>query len=437
MDADRIVVPFAGSEVATVAPAGATVAYARAGAPEAPLPADSGAQDVLSAVLEDEQTHRAFASILSPPRGLHTVIIVNDATRPTPTAAVLTALRARGLLRVPKSSAHSSALRLLIATGSHAAGDEDDLAQILGPDNVADLRAITQWHDARDHANLIYLGETRRGTPVSIHRAVVEAWGMVLINSVEPHYFAGFTGGRKSLVPGVAGLATIEANHRLALEPAADLLALAGNPVHEDLVEACRLVRPDRLLSLQLVLDHSQRIAAAFAGSLEETFLAAVEAARRIFVVELPHRFDIVITAAAAPMDYDLYQSQKALENASRAVKPGGVIILVSSCRHGIGDRTFFDLLACSPHPDEVLRRVRHTYRLGYHKAARLATLASRFSLMAVTQLPPETATQALLQPYSSLEQALGAAVTKTGPHPSILVVPDGCVTVPSVKEAP
>ncbi len=296
---------------------------------------------------------------------------------------------------------------------------------------------LVEWHDARlDHAH-VPVGTTSRGTAVSVDRRVVDSGSLLLINSVEPHYFAGYTGGRKSLVPGVAGYNTIEQNHRLALQPEADVLRLNGNPVHEDAEEALALLPLPELLSLQVVLDQRQRIAFMAAGALRTTFHAAVAEADRRYVASLPEAADIVVSAAAPPMDYDLYQSQKAVDNAARATRDGGTLILVSSCRHGIGHPGYFDLLASSATPGEAQRRIANHYVLGYHKANRLAAAAGRIGIFSVTHLPEATARATFFQPFADLQTALDAAVVRSEPVSNlrIAVLPDGCVTVPRVEQ--
>ncbi|OPZ78214.1 MAG: hypothetical protein BWY79_00844 [Actinobacteria bacterium ADurb.Bin444] len=433
MDRQRIAVPYAGGLAETEAPSGAKVLWAHA-----PIGTETDPRDMITRALAAPRAQSlvpsVFRPVLDPSTDGRMVVVVNDATRPTPTGLALEALRSRGLL--PETAVKSGRVEILVATGSHARGTDSDLEQILGSANMEALSAAVRWHDGHDAAAHVYLGKTQRGTPVWVDRAVVTAHSLVLINSVEPHYFAGYTGGRKSIVPGVAGFATIEANHRFALDPAADILALAGNPVHEDLEEAVAMLRVGPLFSIQLVLDGAQVATAAFAGGLHETFASAVDAAARAFVVDIPHRFDIVVTTAAPPMDYDLYQSQKALENAAQAVRPGGALILVSGCRHGIGGRAFFDLLAAAGNPDAALRAAHASYRLGYHKAARLASLAQQFRLLAVTGLQPHESRTVFLEPFRTLDEALAAAQADLGPEPSILVLPDGCVTVPRVKGA-
>lgn len=423
----EICVPYGNGSLVAKIPRGCQIWHARPKATALGSP-----KTVLTTVLGSESAAQLLRPVLSPPRGRKSVVIVNDATRPTPTAEVLSCLIAQGLLE-PEGLA-SGRLLVLVATGAHAPGGKEDLARILGPHAYPILEPVAHWHDCRSRDLLTFLGTTRAGTPVWINRQVAEADSVLIINSVEPHYFAGYTGGRKSIVPGTAGFETIEANHRLALDPRADILSLHGNPVHEDLVDAVARLDCSRIVSLQVVLDREQAVAAAFLGDLELTFARAVSAADDQFVVPVPAYADIVVTAAAPPMDYDLYQSQKALENGARALRPGGVLILVSQCRHGIGDRTYFDLLASSEHADDVLALTSRQYRLGYHKAARLASLATRFHLVAVTGLPYSEVRAAFMTPCATLQEAIEMALDRVGQEATVLVIPDGCVTVPRVE---
>ena len=311
---------------------------------------------------------------------------------------------------------------------------EAELEQIFGRSMRERFLDRIFSHDARDNTELVHLGETSRGTPVWVNRRLAEATDVVLINSVEPHYFAGYTGGRKSIFPGVAGFETIQANHKLALDPAADNLALAGNPVHEDMMDMMALLSEKHMYSIQMVLDHQHRIHMAFAGDLDTSWRAAVEHADGHYVVELSQRYDVVVAAAPYPMDYDLYQSQKALENGSLALKDGGILILVSKCRHGIGDETFFQLMARATTPQEVLESIAGDYVLGYHKAARLALIALRGEMWGVTGLPDEDLEAAFIRPFSSVQKAVDSALARKGPNARVLFLMDASITVPRVN---
>lgn len=352
------------------------------------------------------------------------LVIVNDATRPTPSGRVI---------EIMAGELEGRDVEFLVATGSHKGPGEHELEQIFGRTIRERYLERIHTHDAKDDAGMVHLGETSRGVPVWINRRVAETRDLLLINSVEPHYFAGYTGGRKSLFPGVAGYATIEGNHKLALDPAADNLVLEGNPVHEDLQEMIGFLSDKRMYSIQIVLDHQHRIHSAHVGDLETSWRSAVSHADGHYVVDLPDRYDIVVAAAPYPMDYDLYQSQKALENGSLAMKDGGILILVSKCRHGIGAETFFRLMASAATPDEVLASISERYVLGYHKAARLAHIAKRGEMWGVTGLPEEDLEAAFIRPFDSVQHAVDAALARKGPRSKVLFLMDASITVPRV----
>jgi nickel-dependent lactate racemase len=360
--------------------------------------------------------------------GSRVLVIVNDATRPTPTEAMLGVL-----LPVCEAAGLGQRLVILVATGAHREPTAEEYRRILGAFHDR-FRARCVHHDARKDGDMADLGFTRNGTPILLNRRLFEADRIIVTGSVEPHYFAGFTGGRKAFLPGIAAYRTIEANHRQALSPAARSLALEGNPVHEDMMDALSLVRTP-VFSFMTVLDREQRVAAAAAGDIMTSFYAAVESARKIFCVPVPSRADIVVSVAKFPMDIDLYQSQKAIDNGAAALKDGGALILVSGCRDGVGDEAYAGLLARAASPADALDRIRAGYRLGYHKAAKMAEVSGRASVKAVTELGAERLESMFIEsvssPQAALDDALAAARTGGNPCPKILVLPDGCVTVP------
>ncbi len=357
------------------------------------------------------------------------LVIVNDGTRPTPTPVMLAAL----LPYFTRAGIHPENISILVATGAHRAPTEAEYRQILG-DLFDSLRPRCFHHDARNESEMTELGTTRNGTPIVLNRRIFESDRIVATGSVEPHYFAGFTGGRKAFLPGVAAFRTIEANHRLALSASARSLALEGNPVHEDMMDALPLVKAP-IFSLMTVLDKDQRVAAATAGDLLGSFYSAVETARKIFCVSIPTKADVVVSVAKFPMDIDLYQSQKAIDNGSVALKDGGTLVLVSSCRDGIGDETYANLLAQAATPSEALRKIGDGYRLGYHKAAKMAEVSARATVRAVTELSDTRLESMFIEgartPQEALDRALTDARARGIAVPKVLVLPDGCVTVP------
>jgi len=360
--------------------------------------------------------------------GRNILVIVNDATRPTPTNIILDEIA--GLL-------DAAGARFIVATGAHRTPTEDEYRQILGKYYDA-LRPRILAHVARDESSLVDLGKTRNGTPILLNRAVFEADRIVAIGSVEPHYFAGYTGGRKAFLPGVAGYATIQANHKLALSPLARALELESNPVSQDMDDALNLIHVPTF-SIMTVLDKDQRLAWCSAGDIRASFKEAVDKANSIFSVAIEGLFDIVISAARFPMDIDLYQSQKAIDNGALALADGGTLIMVSSCRDGIGDKTFLDLMGSSSSPADAIERIGAGYKLGFHKAAKLALIAQRAEIVAYTELDPALVKKAFIKPCADLQAALDAAIARCAmAHPErkprVCVIPDGTVTVPRLR---
>jgi nickel-dependent lactate racemase len=372
-----------------------------------------------------------FSDFLSDAQSL--LIIINDATRPTPTPAILEAL-----IPYIEAGGEKRKITLITATGAHRAPDEAEYHQIFGA-YYDKFRPHCIHHDARKMSDMVDLGATRTGTPILLNKILFEVDKIIVTGSVEPHYFAGFTGGRKSILPGVAAYKTIEANHKNALSPAAHSTQLEGNPVNEDMLDALSLIEAKTpIFSIMTVLDKNQELAAAFAGDINESFYAAVLEAKKIFCVTINEAADIVISIAKFPMDIDLYQSQKAIDNGACALKSGGTLLLVSSCRDGIGDKTYANLLSSSESPEDALKKIEKEYKLGYHKAAKMAQVSARATIKAVTGLPADVLASMFIEAAKSPQDALDEAIEKAKlsgvKTPKILVLPDGCVTVPEIK---
>ena len=356
------------------------------------------------------------------------LVIVNDATRPTPTAKILEHLS-------PILTSHPN-VKFLIATGVHRPPDKEELKYIFGKTYNLFKNQITV-HNARNEKEMVYLGKSKNKTEMYINKLVPEYENVLVIGSVEPHYFAGYTGGRKSFLPGVASYKTIEMNHKLALSDKACSLALKENPVHEDMVDAMNVLKNINVFSIQTILTRDHKVYAATAGDLHKSFNAAIEHAKQIFCAPLKQKGNIVITAAPYPMDVDLYQSQKALDNGKHALEDDGIIILVSKCRTGIGEKKFLDLLESETSCDAVLEKIGDEYKLGYHKAAKMAQIGTHAEMWAVTDLDDPIIKKAHLKPYNKIQKALEDAIKKIknkGKQPRIVVMPYGSLTIPFLK---
>jgi len=353
------------------------------------------------------------------------LVIINDATRPTPTSKILKYL-------LPVLSSHPD-VKFLVATGVHRAPTEEEYRFILG-DTYKVFRRKVYAHDSRKDKDMTYLGKSKNGTEMYINKLVSEYKNIIVIGSVEPHYFAGYTGGRKSFLPGVASFKTIEMNHKLALSDDARSLALKGNPVNEDMVDAMNVLKKLNVFSIQTILTGDHKLFAVTAGDLHKSFDAAIDLSNQIFCVPLKQKGNIVISAAPYPMDIDLYQSQKALDNGKLALEDDGVIILVSKCRTGVGEDGFLKLLSKADSPKKIIEILDEEYKIGYHKAAKMAQIGIRAEMWAVTDLDDNIIKKAMLKPYPDIQTAVDDAIDlikSKSKKPRAIVMPLGSLTVP------
>ncbi len=235
------------------------------------------ADDIINRSIDSPLGYESLESFLE--GGKDIVFIVNDGTRPTPTAKVLQALSKRMDLKKA---------RFLVATGTHRDLTKEEYDFVFGP-LYTELKDRIIAHDAKK-SECVYLGKSKNGTPMNVNKIAVEADRLVIITSVEPHYFAGFTGGRKSFLPGVASFETVEANHKLAMSKSAQSLVLEGNPVHEDMMDALEVVKGKAIFSIQMVLDRHQHIYKVASGDLNPAFDQAVEWAKEVFCVPILRR---------------------------------------------------------------------------------------------------------------------------------------------------
>jgi len=268
------------------------------------------------------------------------------------------------------------------------------------------------------------IGETSYNNAVYLNSALDDFEKLVVINSVEPHYFAGFTGGRKSFIPGVAKYETIERNHRLALDESAQVLKLEGNPVHGEMMEICKMVLEKKdVFCMNLVLDKEGKIATIHYGDIIKSFYDAAETAKKIFTIKINKLYDNVITVAKSPMDLNLDQSHKAIENVRRVVKENGNLILVSQCKDGVGYPSYYYDLLISDTPEEVFEKIRKDYKLGWHKTAKILEGMQKFDLYAITEIDKDLLKRGHIKPFTFKEMENLEGDT--------LLVPDGAATVP------
>lgn len=398
-----------------IAPAPVAAAHDPAGAVIAALAAPVG-----GVRLEDLRGARSAA------------IAINDKTRPVPHDLLLPPL----LARLEALGLPPAAITLLIATGAHAPLAAEEFKRVLPAAIMA--RYPVRSHDCDDEANLCYLGQTQRGTPVWMNRHFVEAELRLVVGNVEPHQFQGFSGGAKSAAIGLGGRATINANHALLRDPRARPCGYADNPMRQDVEEIGELAGIH--FALNAVLTPEKALAHVVAGTPRAVMESAMPLARAIFEVAVVSPYDLVIVAAGGhPKDLNLYQAQKALAHASLAVKEQGLIILVAACPEGLGSREYERwMLDQGPRsiPEVFARFEQEGFRVGPHKALLLARDVRRLrGVWLVSEMPPSLVQQVLLTP-ASLDEALRSALELLPSGARIGVMPVGNATVPRLEES-
>ncbi|NPV13572.1 nickel-dependent lactate racemase [candidate division WOR-3 bacterium] len=348
------------------------------------------------------------------------LILVNDYTRPTPNQPFLTPL-------LPVLCSRQT--KILVGLGTHRKATEDELKTILGSDTFSALSSAIVQHDARDRSALFFLGKTSFNTDVFLNRQILWADAILTINSIEPHYFAGYTGGRKCFIPGCAAYETTIHNHNLLLHPASAPLSLKNNPVHLDMTEAAKMVAKP-LFSIQIVQDANHRILSVHYGDLFSSFENACADAYRLFALPIKEKADIVLSILQPPYDINFYQSQRALEFGIYALKDGGIQITVSRCHQGIGNDEFIRVLSICNQPNRLLQGEKSDHP-GWYKAARLARAMQKAKLYTVMGIEDQVVKSCFMTPFPSIQQALAAAFNELGNSARIYIIPDAGAVVP------
>ncbi len=329
------------------------------------------------------------------------VIITSDITRPMPTWEVIPHV----LDEMYEAGIDKDDITLVFALGSHRPHSEDEMRHLAGERAYSEIKCVDS-----DPNDCIHMGETKCGTPIDITRVVAEADRRICLGNIEFHYFAGYSGGIKALMPGASTPAAIQANHSMMIRDDACAGRLEGNPVREDLEEAAGICPIDFILNV--VLDEHKKIVFAVAGDIIKAHRRGCEYLDSLYKIEIPHKADIVIVSqGGAPKDLNLYQTQKALDNSKHAVKDGGTIILVGSCTEGLGQKTFEEWITSANEPDELIRRIKSDFTLGGHKAAAIAMVLEKANIKLVSEMDADFVKSIFLEPYNNLQDALDDAI--------------------------
>jgi nickel-dependent lactate racemase len=356
-------------------------------------------------------------------------IVVDDFTRKTPSQAMLLPM----LAELNSAGVKDENVTVIFGCGTHRAVKPEEAKRLLGDEVLNHVKTISHDCNAQD---LVPVGKTKHGTKVRVNRVFAEADVKVLLGDVNLHYYAGYGGGRKSVMPAISCRDTISHNHAMLLHANARTGALDGNPVHEDMTEAARLAKVDFILNV--VTNSSGEIVKAFAGDLEQAFLEATKLVDNIYRVTVDRRADIVVVSPGGyPADINLYQAYKALDNALEAVKRGGTIILVAECVEGHGNQVFYDWMTRLQELKKVEREVKRHFELGGHKAYYLLKALKNHQIILVSSLPDYYANGVFkLKTARAVNDALREALKNAGSQTKVWTMPQGNFTLPEVKSA-
>ena len=357
--------------------------------------------------------------------GQKVAIIASDISRPVPSHQILPAV----IRELTAAGCREEDITVVFALGSHRCHTEEEKRRLAG-DWVYDRVACVD----SDPGDCIHMGVTSAGTPVDITRSVAEADLRICTGNIEFHYFAGYSGGAKAIMPGVSTPDAIQANHKMMVRPEACAGKLEGNPIRQDIEEAGNLCGIDYIVNV--VLDEHKHIVYAVAGDVTAAHRDGCRYLDKMYRKTIPERADIVLVSqGGAPKDANLYQVQKALDNAKHAVKKGGTIILMGQCPEGLGSKTFAQWLQEAPTAESMIQRVHEKFQLGGHKAAAIAMVLQDADIMLVSDMEPEFVRSIFLDPQKDAQSALDTAFAKYGEDATVLAMPFGGATLPMAQK--
>jgi nickel-dependent lactate racemase len=384
---------------------------------EAPKPYLSwpGAELIANA-LQNPIGTETLREIIAKKSARNAVIVVNDITRPTPYNLILPPL----LQEIEMGGIGPENISLIVATGIHRHHTPADNRAVFGYDICSKYRI--ENHNCDD--KLLSLGALSNGLDLIINRKAAQADLLITTGVVSLHYFAGYSGGRKSILPGIAARQVIEANHKMMNDERAKLGNYEDNPVSDLMIEAARKAKVDFILNV--VTQSKQDIAFCVAGDVEEAWLEAVKYCEKMNVVKIKEAADIVIASCGGfPKDINMYQAQKSLDAAVLAVKTGGTIILVAECREGLGEETFQEWIENSNCPQDIIDRFHTHFELGGHKAFAICRILDKADILLLSELPEKSVRDMFMTPVQSLIKALEIGRLKHGQDAKIIIMPE------------
>ena len=352
-------------------------------------------------------------------------IAINDKTRPVPHHIILPPL----LEWVEDHGVTPERIQFWIATGSHKPMTPNEYLNIVPSEVITGYKIDS--HDIDDDSNLVHLGQTGRGTSVIVNRRFIEADVKILVGDIEPHHFAGFSGGYKTAAIGLAGRATINHNHSMITDPMAWIAEFDANPLRQDIEDIGRMIGVD--LALNTILTTDKAVVAAFAGRPDVVMQQGIPVSREVCGTRCEKLYDIVLASAGGnPKDINFYQAQKALTHASLFARPGGTLILVAECPEGSGSSSYEEFMQGVSSVQGVFEKFsKMEFQVGPHKAFQVARLLSQYEIVMVSKISPATVNNLLMIPGRSVQEALQDAVNRQKKSCNLAILPYATTTIP------
>ena len=358
-------------------------------------------------------------------------IVFTDITRATPNERIIPWL----LDYLHQAGVPGEAITLLNSTGTHRGNTPEELDVMLTPEVARNYRVIN--HDCHAREDMRAFGTTRDGTPVMLSRWLTDASLRIITGFIEPHFFAGFSGGPKGIMPGVAALETVMSNHGAAMigDPASTFGVLDANPIWCEMRDIALRVGPSFLINV--TLNDERRITGVFAGDLIAAHREGCEFVRRTAMQKVDAPFDVVITSNSGyPLDMNLYQGVKGMSAAARILKPGGLLILACECSAGVPDGSPFDrLLREAGGPERVLELLAQPgfLRAEQWQAQIQSLISGRARVLLHSSLSGDTVRAAHLEPCADISVAVMEELAHIGPSARVAVLPQGPLTIPYI----
>lgn len=350
-------------------------------------------------------------------------IVVEDHTRPCPTPEILQLV----LDELSRAGVRDSDIVIIVGNGMHVPPDFETIRRIVGDKVTRNYRVITNDVLSGEY---IMVGKTRYGNEVEVLKEYAERDLKIVTGIIGYHYFAGYDGTRRSILPGISSMKTIQFNHRMMFNENAKAGELKNNPVHHDMNDAMHLAGCD--FAFNVVLNSNRRVVGAWAGNPDSVLSAGTKVVDEMYKIKVEEKADIVITAASGyPHDIDLFQACKAMHMAMPVVEKGGVIILVGECRNGHGNEVYYEWMRKYSSSEEVKKALMERFIAGAHKAYYHFKAIEDFNVILVSDMDEKEVKEVFrMNPEKSLGDALNRAFDMVGKDARVRVIPYGTNTL-------